>query len=348
MTAICTYFDRNYLPQGLALYRSLVRTQPCAELWALCLDEETRSIVDSLKLPRMRIISLEDLFEFERRLQEAKSGRSVLEFYYACTPQLVRYVAATAARGSTVAYVDADVYFFRDPSALYTEEPDADILLIEHRSGDPSAEAERGRFNLCFVRFKPTENAAHALDWWCEMTLQSTAMDAETWGDQKYLDRFPDLFESVGILRSPETSLAPWNVWQHDVSGDDGEVKVDGRSLVAYHFARYLVVGPHLFSPIRREWLPRKVLRSIYRPYAREIRESFVQIRSVAPAYSVGHTRRNRRGLILGLFAGRLFYEGRLGLWRLGVYLPNTRKECRAQTYAARRRLSGRTKASHG
>ena len=347
MTVFCTYFDRNYLPQGLALYRSLVRAQPSAELWTLCLDNETRSIVESLELSRMRIVSLEQLLAFEQRLQGARSNRSALEFYYACTPQLIRYVSENVVGGSAIAYVDADVFFFRNPSALYMEEPDAEILLVEHRSGDPRAETERGRFNLCFAHFEPTENAAHALDWWCEMTLQSTAMDAETWGDQKYLDRFPDLFKSVGILRSAETTLAPWNVWQHGVSSDDGEVKVDGRPLVAYHFARLLVVGPHLFSPIRREWLPRQVLRSIYRPYVREIRESFAQIRSVAPAYSVGHTRRNQRGLILGLFAGRLFYEGRLGLRRLGVYVPNTRKELRAQTYAARRRLSGRTKASH-
>jgi hypothetical protein len=291
----------------------------------------------------MHIVSLEDLLAFERRLQEAKNGRSVIEFYYACTPQLVRYIAETFASGSAVAYVDADVFFFRDPSALYTEEPDAEILIVEHRSGDPKAVAERGRFNVSFVHFEPTENAARALDWWCEMTLRSTAMNAETWGDQKYLDHFPDLFESVGILSNPETTLAPWNVWQHEVSSDDNEVKVDERPLVAYHFARFLVVGPHLFSPIRREWLPRRVLRSIYRPYAREIRASFVQIRSVAPGYSVSHVRRNRRGLVLGLFAGRLFYEGRLGLWRLGVYLPNTRKELRARTHALRRYLSSST-----
>lgn len=344
MTVFCTYFDRNYLPQGLALYRSLVRERPSLELWILTLDDETRWIIDSLKLPRAHTVSLDDMLLFEPRLRKARGDRPPLEFYYACTPQLVRYVSDKAP-GRAVAYVDADVYFFNDPCALYAEVPKAEILLVEHRSGDPNAETERGRFNACFVHFASTANSRRAVEWWCDMTLQTTAMDAETWGDQKYLDQFPDLFESVGILRSPETTLAPWNVWQHEVSGHEMVPKVDGRPLVAYHFARLLVVGPHLFSPARREWLSRSVLRSVYRPYIQQIRQSFAQIRSLAPSYSVRHTRRNGRGLILGLLAGRLFYEGRFGIRRLGIYVPNTRKELRVQSHIMRRRISDRAHA---
>jgi hypothetical protein len=343
MTAFCTYFDRNYIPQGLALYRSLIRTRPSAELWILCLDDAVASIIASLRLPGVRIVSVDDLIGFEPRLRDARENRPALEFFYACTPQLMRYVGAEAgAAAGGVAYIDADVYLYRDPMAIYTEAPGAEILLMEHRSGDPGLETQRGRFNVCFVHIASTPEADRALDWWGERTLESTAMDEETWGDQKYLDQFPELFRSVGILRSPAATLAPWNVWQHVVTNDvSGQVSADGRPLIAYHFARLLVVGPHLFSPARREWLPREVLRLIYRPYAREIRQSFSQIRSVAPDYSVGHNRKNRRGLILGLLAGRVFYEGRFGLHRLGVYVPNTRKEFRAWGWVMRRRLSG-------
>jgi hypothetical protein len=348
MTSFCTYFDRNYLPQGLALHRSLIRHQPSAELWILCLDEETRSILGTLQLERAHLVTVDDLLRFDPRLVEARADRPLLEFYYACTPQLIRYVAEQTSGGAT-AYVDADMLFFGDPSAVRGEDPGSEILLMEHRSGDPKALTERGRFNLCFVQLEPTENAATALRWWCDATIESTAMDGETWGDQKYLDRFPELFESVGVLRSPATTLAPWNVYQHDFSLDqDGGVLADGEPLVAYHFARMLIAGPHVFTPARREWLPRSVLDWIYRPYMREIRASFEQIRAIVPGYSVRHMRKNKRGLLLGLLFGRTFYEGRFGLRRLGVYIPNTRKELRARKQAARRRRLIEARAAHG
>jgi hypothetical protein len=347
VTAFCTYFDRNYLPQGLALYRSLAREQPAAELWILCLDEETSSVLTALDLERAHLVAVEDLLRFDPRLATAKEDRPPLEFYYACTPQLIRYVAQQA-EGEPAAYVDADVFFFGDPSTLYSETPGAEIILIEHRSGDPQAEIERGRFNLCFVHFEPTENARRALAWWCDATIESTAMDSETWGDQKYLDRFPELFDSVGVLRSPATTLAPWNVYQHEVSRKEGgEIEVDGEPLVAYHFARMLIAGPHLFSPARREWLPRPVLEWIYRPYMREIRESFDQLRALSPDYSVRHMRKNKRGLLAALLFGRLFYEGPRRLRRVGIYIPNTRKEVRARKQA-RRRGPNRAQAAHG
>jgi hypothetical protein len=348
MTSFCTYFDRNYLPQGLALHRSLIRQQPSAELWVLCLDEETRSILGSLQLERAHVVTVDDLLGFDPRLVDAREDRSALEFYYACTPQLIRYVAQQRD-GASVAYVDADVLFFGDPSTIYREDPGSEILLMEHRSGDPRALAERGHFNLCFVHLEPTDNARRALQWWCDATIESTAMDGETWGDQKYLDRFPELFESVGVLRSPATTLAPWNVYQHDFSLDEsGRVLADGQPLVAYHFARMLIAGPHVFTPARREWLPRSVLEWIYRPYMHEIRASFEQIRGVAPGYSVRHMRKNKRGLVLGLLFGRTFYEGRSGLHRLGVYIPNTRKELRARKQAVRRQRMTGAQAAHG
>ncbi len=56
--AYCTYFDRGFLPQGLALWRSLARHEPAAELWVLALDEFTAGVLRELGDPKLHVVSL--------------------------------------------------------------------------------------------------------------------------------------------------------------------------------------------------------------------------------------------------------------------------------------------------
>ncbi len=56
----CTYFDRNYLPRGLALYRSLQRHCPDFQLWVLCMDRICYEVLTTLGLPGVHAIALDD------------------------------------------------------------------------------------------------------------------------------------------------------------------------------------------------------------------------------------------------------------------------------------------------
>jgi hypothetical protein len=339
MVELCTYSDRNYLSQAIALYRSLEEQGEPFRLWFLCLDDHSYRIVSALGLEHAELLRQQDLIEFEPALRRAREDRPPIEFYYACTPALVRYVFHRARPERGVSYVDADMFFFRPLGGILGESPDANVTMVAHRSNDEPAEIEHGRYNVCFLHFAATDEAARCLRWWSDATLESTRLGDGVWGDQKYLDEFAGRFEGVHVVEDPGVGLAPWHFWQHAITGANGGVPlVDGRPLTVYHFARFLVVAPHLFVPIRRDWLPRPALRHVYRPYARAIRDAYLAIRAVEPGYRVGYTSHNRRGALLAALTGRVFYEGRFGFWRLGPYLPSGPTEVRSWQ-SHRRRL---------
>jgi hypothetical protein len=332
---LCTYFDRNYLPQGLALIRSLSRYSPEARLWVLCLDDVTQRILQKLDAPNVRLVTIDELIEYQPELQRARDDRPTVQFFYACTPRLVQFVLDAVQRASGVTYIDADMFCFGPPRSIYEEASQSTVLIVAHRSGNAEMEAENGRFNVCLVHFARDPEARKCLDWWAAATLRSTAFGDGTFGDQKYLDEFPRRFTGVRILSNPDSTLAPWNIWRHSLErGPGGDVIVDGRPLAVYHFARFLMIGQHLFMPIRRLWLSRVALELIYRPYMRATRSAYDEIRGIDRTYRVGYTGHNLRGLLLGLAAGRTIYEGKFGMHRIGVWIPSGREE-----WESRRRL---------
>ena len=54
----CTFFDRYYLPQGLALYDSLRNHCPGFHLWILCMDQETHNVLTDMRLINTELICI--------------------------------------------------------------------------------------------------------------------------------------------------------------------------------------------------------------------------------------------------------------------------------------------------
>src|SRR5436309_7310877 len=85
-THYATYFDRHYLPRGLALYRSLVRHSPPFVLWVLCLDDETHRVLSLLRLPGVNLVPLAVLERADPALLQVKPQRRTYEYFWTCGP----------------------------------------------------------------------------------------------------------------------------------------------------------------------------------------------------------------------------------------------------------------------
>jgi hypothetical protein len=274
MYCFCTYFDRNYLPRGLALYRSLREHCPEFRLWVLCMDEETHAALAQLDLPGVEPIALRAFEKGDDPLFDAKQNRSPIEYYFTCTPSLPLYVLNHWPEVDLITYLDADLFFFASPTPLFEELGGGSIAIIGHRFSPYMRKHEvYGIYNVGWLSFRRDENALACLNWWRAKCIEwcYDRLDNGRFADQKYLNDWPSRFQSVVVLEHKGANVALWNVSNYHLhSRDRDTVMVDEHPLIFFHFHYLKQITPWLYDP---SWTahgvtPSRVLRSrIYNSY---------------------------------------------------------------------------------
>jgi hypothetical protein len=313
-----TYFDRHYLSRGLALYRSLARHSPPFVLWVLCLDDETLGTLERLRLDHVELIPVAELERADPALLQAKPGRQPVEYYWTCGPSFLLYLFQHHSGIRLLAYLDADLFFYGDPSPLHRELGDNSILLVEHRHSLISRDdhAQKGIYNVGLVMFRRTPTGLACLEWWRERCIEWCFVHIEPtrFGDQKYLDDWPSRFGEVTVTRHLGAGVAPWNVDNYHYGYEAGRLSVDGDPLVFYHFNRLRVITSWLYDPglwRYRTTMAPEVKRHLYVPYVRELRAAGDLIRAAGGrVHTVDHLRfgRNRAVSLMLMVRHRSFF----------------------------------------
>jgi hypothetical protein len=273
MRYYCTYFDHNYLPRGLALYESLRRHAPDFELWVLCLSRQCHEWLTQRNLPGIRAIALDEFERADPELLRAKQNRSIVEYYFTCSPSLPLFVFAQAPQANLVTYLDSDLYFFRDPEPVFAEMGARSIAIIAHRFPPALRHLEEtGVYNVGWVSFRRDAAARACLDWWRARCLEwcYDRMEPGRYADQKYLDQWPALFQGVATLANKGANLAPWNLANYQVRFRDGRVRVDDDELVFFHFHGFQPVNRWLYDPRLKRFGARPthaIRRHVFLPY---------------------------------------------------------------------------------
>lgn len=153
MEYFCTLFDHRYLFRGLALYESLERTMKTGfHLYILCMDKLCYQELNRISLKYVTLIAVHEI-ETEQLLL-AKGNRTEEEYCWTCTPAIIKYILETYLV-KRCTYLDADIYFFDSPKALFTEMDEQDVLIIEHRYTEElkSLQEGNGIYNVQFMPF---------------------------------------------------------------------------------------------------------------------------------------------------------------------------------------------------
>jgi hypothetical protein len=276
----CTYFDHNYLPRGLALYRSLQRYAPGAELWVLCLSEACHRALLALDLPHLIPVRLADFEAANPDVAATRSSRSQIEYYFTCSPAWILFVLESSRDAEWVTYLDSDLFFFASPEPIYDEMKDAGFGIIPHRFSRGLEDQRRfGLYNVGWVSARKRDDGIATLRWWRERCIEwcYDRVEGDRFADQRYLDRMPETFSGVHVISHLGANLAPWNIADCRLAWNNGRVEIEGRyPLLFFHFYGVKRSGGYYFNSHRFYHAPFSGLirEGLYKPYAAALAEA--------------------------------------------------------------------------
>ncbi len=269
----CTYFDHNYLSRGLALYHSLQRHAPGSRLWVLCLSDACYRALAALDLANLVPRRLVDFEVADPDVASTRPNRSLIEYYFTCSPAWKLYVLNNEPDAEWVTYLDSDLFFFDSPEPIYAELKDAAFGIIPHHFTRRLAALRRfGIYNVGWVSVRRCDQGIAALRWWRERCIEwcHDFVDGDRFADQRYLDRLPGLFPEVRVIEHLGANLAPWNFADLRLEWRDEAVLIEGRyPLLFFHFHGVKRAGRHYFNSHRafHAPFPALVRQRIYQPY---------------------------------------------------------------------------------
>ncbi len=273
MFHFCTYFDHRYLPRALALHASLVRHAGPFRLHVLCMDDLTFESLQARSLPEIVPHRLADLEAWEPRLGRIRSERNSVEYYFTCTPCVPLYMLDQYPDLDHIIYLDADLYFYSDPTPLLTRLRTASVLMLGHRFPPHLVHLEEfGIYNVGLVGFRADGAGRACLGRWRDRCLEwcFDRREGDRYADQRYLDDWPEQFPGVAVAADKGANLAPWNVGGHVLRASGGKVFVDGEPLIFYHFHGVRPISRRVFNLGLNQYHVRlgPVLQQhVYRPY---------------------------------------------------------------------------------
>ncbi len=264
-----TLFDSLFLPQGLALHDSMERhIRGDYTLWILCVDDEVHANLSKMSLASVRLLQLSKLETDE--LTRVKGERTQGEYCWTLTPFAPKFVLEADPSVSRVTYLDADLWFMKNPAPIFREfESSGKYVLITDHGYAPEYDSfeTSGRYCVQFMIFV-REGGEPVRKYWEERCIEwcYSRIENGKFGDQKYLDDWPERFPTrVHVLGDKELALAPWNATRFPYS-----------SGVFWHFhgLRIARSGSKTMIHYGKFPLPVPTRKYVYAPYLARLRQA--------------------------------------------------------------------------
>lgn len=286
----CTIFDSNYVARALVLHASLIEHNQEALFAFVCIDDRAADLIEPLGLKRAVIIRPRDYVT--PALKEIEPSRSRGEYCWTCKPVVLLHLMDMFPDASWVVYLDTDMMLFNDPDSALAGES-AHYQLTPHRFHKSFSEfaTDAGIYNAGYMAVRNTAQGREVVAWWQERCLESCSvvLTADTYADQKYLNRIPELFPWGSISTHIGLNAAPWNIAAYEVTERDGKVYLNDTVLVLYHFQALHIFHNGTATLYAGNWrLPDPLRKLVYAPHLQRIADAYALLRSEDANFSLG------------------------------------------------------------
>ena len=132
-----------------------------------------------------------------------------------------------------------------------------------------------------YVTIRNDERGLRALRWWRDRCIEwcYNKVEEGRFGDQKYLDDWPERFEGVKVLDGPGIGLAPWNCRNYEIRPRDPQGWIcrdisDGAEgpLIFFHFHELRFYPQDRIKLVAGGYeIPAAIRKHLYAPNLREL-----------------------------------------------------------------------------
>ena len=283
MRTYSVLFDKNYLANFILLFNSLEKNDNTNfVLNAFCMDESSYKylILEFQSNSKINIINLNVLLNYFPTLNKIKENRSLVEFYFTCSPFICRYTLDMYPKCTYNTYLDADIYFFGNVDIIYEEISNNSILIFKHNFyGYGKKFLKYGNYNVGWITFKNNFDGNECLNNW-KNNCNDWCFDyydniGDRFADQKYLDKWDALYDSVKISNNIATNIGPWSIGQYKISKTNQKIiYINNHQLIFYHFASFKNVFGNIYTTNISSYFsrPNSIIKNdIYLPYISEL-----------------------------------------------------------------------------
>jgi glycosyltransferase involved in cell wall biosynthesis len=284
----CTIVARNYIAQARVLAESFLANHPGATFSVLVIDGPALVANEPYELIEPAQLGID-----ENEYLRMAAIYELMELATAVKPWLLRQLLE---RGEPVLYLDPDVEVFAPLDEAGELADRHGIVLTPHIAKTVPHESRElvhrtvlhsGIYNLGFVAV--SQAAVPFLRWW-EQRLRRDCVVAQEEGffvDQRWADFVPAMFEPY-ILRDPGWNVAWWNLGHRSLRQVADHYKVDGKTLVFFHYSGYDPHKPHLLSKFLGDEPPillseEPTLRQLCDGYAAKLTDADLEVFSDQP-----------------------------------------------------------------